>query len=217
MYDNIRITVCLQDQICFFIGEIIDVLKHQKWWYYCCLCNASVCHVGNVLHQNYCFHSNGSNIFILEDDEVMQILKKSCSVFLIDERNSSKSMDDYTIQNSMISQLMNKKIVFIVDPRPIGYELNTSLHFVRAICDDINIVKFLEDSTHDNQQQLTMIFMQEFCSHKVPIYLGIISLSLLGKSFAVPLDNVKILSRLLKGWMSVVANHQLHYNIYRYL
>ncbi|XLR16426.1 hypothetical protein S83_044364, partial [Arachis hypogaea] len=63
------------------------------------------------------------------------------------------SNDDYTVPNSMISQLMNKKIVFIVDPRPIGYELNTSLHVVRAICDDIDIVRFLEDSTHDNQQQ----------------------------------------------------------------
>ncbi|RYR62194.1 hypothetical protein Ahy_A04g019594 isoform C [Arachis hypogaea] len=48
---------------------------------------------------------------------------------------------------------MKKKIVFIVDPRPVGYELNTSIHVVCAICDDIDIVKFLEDSTHDNQQQ----------------------------------------------------------------
>ncbi|RYR20273.1 hypothetical protein Ahy_B03g065378 [Arachis hypogaea] len=158
------------DQICFLIGEIIDVLKHQKWWYYCCLCNAAVCHVGNVFYCYLCrvecidairryrikiivFHSNGSNIFILQDDEVMQILKKSCSDFLIDERNSPQSTDDYTILNSIISQLMNKKIVFIVDTRPVGYKLNTSLHIVRAICDDIDIVKFLEDSTHDNQQQ----------------------------------------------------------------
>ncbi|RYQ92860.1 hypothetical protein Ahy_B09g099103 isoform B [Arachis hypogaea] len=149
MYDNIRITVCLQDQICFLIGEIIDVLKHQKWWYYCCLCDAPVCHVGNVFYCYLCrvecvdairryrikmivSHSNGSNIFILEDDE---------------------STDDYTVSNSMISQLMNKKIVFIMDPRPVGYELNTSLHVVRAICDDVDIVKFLEDSTHDNQHQ----------------------------------------------------------------
>ncbi|XLU81614.1 hypothetical protein S245_005034, partial [Arachis hypogaea] len=48
---------------------------------------------------------------------------------------------------------MNKKIVFIVDPRPVGYELNTSLHVVHAICDDIDIVKFSEDSTHNQQQK----------------------------------------------------------------
>ncbi|QHN78941.1 Replication factor-A carboxy-terminal domain protein [Arachis hypogaea] len=137
------------DQICFLIGEIIDVLKHQKWWYYCCLCNAPVSHVGNVFYCYLCrvecvdairryrikiivSHSNGSNIFILEDDE---------------------STDDYTIPNGMISQLMNKKIVFIVDPRHVGYELNTSLHVVYAVCDDVEIVKFLEDSSHDNQQQ----------------------------------------------------------------
>ncbi|RYR65869.1 hypothetical protein Ahy_A03g011793 [Arachis hypogaea] len=144
------------DHIYFLIGEIIDVLKYQKWWYYCYLCNAPISHVGNVFYCYLCrvecvdairryrikiivFHSNGSNIFIFEDDEVMQILKKSCSDFLIDEGNSSQSKDDYTVPNSMISQLMNKKIVFIVDPRPVGYELNTYLHVVHAICDDIDI------------------------------------------------------------------------------
>ncbi|RYQ79666.1 hypothetical protein Ahy_Scaffold2g107621 [Arachis hypogaea] len=130
MYHNIPIIVCLQDQICFLIGEIIDVLKHQKWWYYCYLCNAPVSHVGNVFYCYLCrvacvdairryqikiivSNSNGSNIFILEDDEVMQILKKSYSDFLIDERNSSQSTDYYTVPNRMISQMMNKKIVFI--------------------------------------------------------------------------------------------------------
>ncbi|XP_052113930.1 uncharacterized protein LOC127745009 [Arachis duranensis] len=170
MHHNMPITVSLQDQICILIGEIIDVPKHQKWWYYCCLCNAPVSHVGNLFYCYLCkvecfdvirryrikiivSHSNGSNILILEDDEVMQILKKSCLDFLMDQGNSSQSTDDYTIPNTMISQLMNKKIVFIVDPRPIGYDLNKSLHVVRAICDDIDIVRFLEDSTHDNQQQ----------------------------------------------------------------
>ncbi|QHO01264.1 Replication factor-A carboxy-terminal domain protein [Arachis hypogaea] len=139
LYAKIYSSASRNDHICFLIDEIIDVLKHQKWWYYCCLVE--------------CVDAIRSNIFKLEDDEVMQILKKSCSEFLIDEGNSSQSKDDYTIPNSMISQLMNKKIVFIVDPRPIGYELNTPLHVVRAICDDIDIVRFLEDSIHDNQQQ----------------------------------------------------------------
>ncbi|RYR73164.1 hypothetical protein Ahy_A02g007494 [Arachis hypogaea] len=114
-------------------------------------------------------HSNGSNIFILEDDGVMQILKKSCSEFLIDEGNSSQSKDYYTVPNNMISQLMNEKIVFIVDPRPIGYELNKSLHVVRAICDDIDIVRFLEDSTHDNQQQVIPLLCKSDVELKFPI------------------------------------------------
>ncbi|XLU33587.1 hypothetical protein S245_069653, partial [Arachis hypogaea] len=63
------------------------------------------------------------------------------------------STDDYTVPNRMISQLMNKKIVFIVDPRPVEYELNTYLYVIHAVCDDVDIVKFLEDSSHDNQQQ----------------------------------------------------------------
>ncbi|RYR42793.1 hypothetical protein Ahy_A08g039235 [Arachis hypogaea] len=152
-FNKLQPDQCIKDQICFLIGEIIDVLKHQKWWYYCCLCDAPVCHVGNVFYCYLCrvecvdairrYHikiifsySNGSNIFIVQDDE---------------------STDNYTVLNSFISHLMNKKIVFIVDPRPVGYELNTSLHIVRAICDDIDIVKFLEDSTHDNQQQDSQI------------------------------------------------------------
>ncbi|XLV01736.1 hypothetical protein S245_016073, partial [Arachis hypogaea] len=100
------------DQIYFLIGEIIDVLKHQKWLVEC------LDAIRRYRIKVIVSHSNGSNIFILEDDE---------------------SNNDYTVSNSMISQLMNKKIVFIVDPRPIGYELNKFLHVVRAICDDIDI------------------------------------------------------------------------------
>ncbi|RYR62733.1 hypothetical protein Ahy_A04g020462 [Arachis hypogaea] len=112
------------DQICFLIGEIIDVLKHQKV--------ECVDAIGRYRIKIIVSHSNGRNIFILEDDE---------------------STNDYTVSNGIISQLMNKKIVLIVDPRPVGYELNTSLHVVRAVCDDVEIVKFLKDSSHDNQQQ----------------------------------------------------------------
>ncbi|QHO06752.1 polyprotein [Arachis hypogaea] len=212
------------DQICFLIGEIIDVLKHQKWWYYCCLCNAPVCHVGNVF---YCY---------------------LCRVECVDAMRRYRIKIIVSHSNAAIFSYL-RMMRYVNFARPVGYELNTSLHVVRAICDDINIVRFLEDSTHDNQQNfiwiplfliflsnlriqlsfspmqafnvrraqvlqcvrlhrflfstgivglLPMIFMQEFRPHKVPIYLGIISLSLLGKSFGVPLDNVKILAMLLK-------------------
>ncbi|XLU98279.1 hypothetical protein S245_012619, partial [Arachis hypogaea] len=122
------------DQICFLIGEIIDVLKHQKV--------ECVDAIGRYRIKIIVSHSNGRNIFILEDDEVMQ------------------STNDYTVSNGIISQLMNKKIVLIVDPRPVGYELNTSLHVVRAVCDDVEIVKFLKDSSHDNQQQVIRLLSE---------------------------------------------------------
>ncbi|RYR73877.1 hypothetical protein Ahy_A02g008431 [Arachis hypogaea] len=150
-------------------SEIIDVLKHQKWWYYCCLYNAPICHVENVFYwlsvlmpyegiaskllfstQMVVFHSNGSNMFILEDDEVMQILKKICSEFLKDETNFSEVMILVLVSFICRSFLF---IIYCLDLRPVGYELNTYLHIVHSICDDIDIVKFLEDSTHDNQQQ----------------------------------------------------------------
>ncbi|QHO02956.1 Replication factor-A carboxy-terminal domain protein [Arachis hypogaea] len=198
------------DHICFLIGEIIDVVKHQKWWYYCCLCNAPVCHVGNLFYCYLCrvecvdairryhikiivSHSNGSNIFILEDDE---------------------SNDDYTVPNSMISQLMNKKIVFIVDPRPIGYELNTSLHVVRAICDDIDIVRFLEDSTHDNQQQ--KFHLDPFVPHfpfefKNPVEFHSNASIQCSSSSSAPVRQASPISVL--NWNCWTINHDFHARI----
>ncbi|XP_057747755.1 uncharacterized protein LOC130966951 [Arachis stenosperma] len=220
------------DQICILIGEIIDVLKHQKWWYYCCLCNAPVSHVGNLFYCYLCkvecfdvirryrikiivSHSNGNNIFILEDDEVMQILKKSCSDFLMDEGNSSQSTDDYTVPNSMISQLMNKKIVFIVDPRPIGYDLNKSLHVVHAICDDIDIVSFLEDSIHDNQQQVKFL-MDPFVPHfpfefKNPVEFHSNATVQCSSSSGAPMHDASPISVL--NWNCWTVNHDFHARI----
>ncbi|XP_057719855.1 uncharacterized protein LOC130934285 [Arachis stenosperma] len=199
-----------KDQIWFLIGEIIDVLKHHKWWYYCCLCNAPVSHVENVFYYYLCrvecvdairrywikiivFHSNGSNIFILEDDELK---------------------DDYTVPNSMISQLMNKKIVFIVDPRPVGYELNTSLHVIRAICDDVDIVKFLEDSTHDNQQQ--KFHLDPFVPHfsfefKNPVEFQSNASIQCSSSPSPPVDQVSPISVL--NWNCWMVNHDFHARI----
>ncbi|XLR48572.1 hypothetical protein S83_033232 [Arachis hypogaea] len=219
------------DQICILIGEIIDVPKHQKWWYYCCLCNAPVSHVGNLFYCYLCkvecfdvirryrikiivSHSNGSNIFILEDDDVMQILKKSCLDFLMDQGNSSQSTDDYTIPNSMISQLMNKKIVFIVDPRPIGYDLNKSLHVVRAICDDVDIVSFLEDSIHDNQQQKFPLdpFVPHFpFEFKNPVEFHSNATVQCSSSSAAPLHDASPISVL--NWNCWTVNHAFHARI----
>ncbi|QHO53564.1 Proteasome subunit [Arachis hypogaea] len=195
--------------ICFLIGEIIDVLKHQKWWYYCCLCNAPVSHVGNIFYCYLCrvecvdairrywikiivSHSNGSNIFILENDE---------------------SKDDYTVPNSMISQLMNKKIVFIVDPRPVGYELNTSLHVVHAICDDIDIVKFSEDSTHNQQQKF---HLDPFVPHfpfefKNPVEFQSNASIQCSSSSSPPVDQVSPISVL--NWNCWMINHDFHARI----
>ncbi|QHO44335.1 Replication factor A protein [Arachis hypogaea] len=219
------------DQICILIGEIIDVPKHQKWWYYCYLCNAPVSHVGNLFYCYLCkiecfdvirryrikiivSHSNGSNIFILEDDEVMQILKKSCIDFLMDQVNSSQSTDDYTIPNSMISQLMNKKIVFIVDPRPIGYDLNKSLHVVRAICDDVDIVSFLEDSIHDNQQQKFPLdpFVPHFpFEFKNPVEFHSNATVQCSSSSGAPVHHASPISVL--NWNCWTVNHAFHARI----
>ncbi|XLU96032.1 hypothetical protein S245_010384, partial [Arachis hypogaea] len=53
---------------------------------------------------------------------------------------------DYTIPVRIVSEFINKKLLFVVDARIVGYELNTSLHVVNSVCDDISFVNFLEDA-----------------------------------------------------------------------
>ncbi|XP_020973091.1 uncharacterized protein LOC110269528 [Arachis ipaensis] len=114
----------------------------------------------------------------------------------------------------MISQLMNKKIVFIVDPRPIGYELNTSLHVVRAICDDIDIVRFLEDSTHDNQQQ--KFHLDPFVPHfpfefKNPVEFHSNASIQCSSSSSAPVRQASPISVL--NWNCWTINHDFHARI----
>ncbi|KAL4294181.1 hypothetical protein AHAS_Ahas18G0202400 [Arachis hypogaea] len=88
-------------------------------------------------------HWNGHNLFILNDREVQQILRKSCSQLFKEHSSLSQSPYDYTVP-LRISYLINRKILFVVDPRVVGYELNTSVRVVNNICDDISFVNFLE-------------------------------------------------------------------------
>ncbi|KAL4365100.1 hypothetical protein AHAS_Ahas07G0072300 [Arachis hypogaea] len=45
-------------------------------------------------------------------------------------------------------------MVFIVDSRPIGYELKTSIHIVCAIYDDSSIIKVSKDALNINQEKV---------------------------------------------------------------
>ncbi|KAL4306185.1 hypothetical protein AHAS_Ahas16G0153000 [Arachis hypogaea] len=66
------------------------------------------------------------------------------------------SFCDYIDRDVIISHMMNKKFVFMIDARPIGYELDMSLHVVRATCDDNCIINFFEDATNVNNQKLLL-------------------------------------------------------------
>ncbi|KAL4397074.1 hypothetical protein AHAS_Ahas01G0155500 [Arachis hypogaea] len=111
-------------------------------------------------------HANGCNVFILGDDAVSQLLGKSCSEFLSENPTFSQSFYDYNVPDTIVSLIKNKHVVFIVDPRPIGYELKTSIHIVRAICDDSSIIKIFEDALNMNQEKL---FFLELCVPDIPL------------------------------------------------
>ncbi|RYR34754.1 hypothetical protein Ahy_A10g049766 isoform B [Arachis hypogaea] len=83
----------------FILGTISFVLKNHKWWFSTCLCGSLVLANKNILSCDLCqlqcidamprfclkivvSHTNGNNIFVLKDREVVQIIKTRCSSFL---------------------------------------------------------------------------------------------------------------------------------------
>ncbi|MED6220285.1 hypothetical protein PIB30_043480 [Stylosanthes scabra] len=57
-------------------------------------------------------------------------------------------------QDLLYSRILSQKLVFIVDPRPIGYESNIYVHIVRAISDDSSIIKIFQDASNINEEKL---------------------------------------------------------------
>ncbi|QHO16028.1 Replication factor-A carboxy-terminal domain protein [Arachis hypogaea] len=50
--------------------------------------------------------------------------------------------------------LIQRKMVFMIDPRPLGYQYNTSVYMVHRICDDMSLVNLFEAaaSMHDKKE-----------------------------------------------------------------
>ncbi|MED6199407.1 hypothetical protein PIB30_075702 [Stylosanthes scabra] len=64
-------------------------------------------------------------------------------------------MHDFIVPDLISSKIIGRKLVFIVDPRPIGYESNISVHIVRAISDDPSIIKIFQDASNINEEKGT--------------------------------------------------------------
>ncbi|RYR49325.1 hypothetical protein Ahy_A07g035779 [Arachis hypogaea] len=129
----------------FILGTISSVLKNHKWWFLTCLCGSLVSANKNILSCDLCqlqcidaiprfclkivvSHTNGNNIFVLKDREVVQIIKTRCSSFLDNHPELNQGSYCKVVPLKLISSLLHKKVVFMVDARHVDYEMNRSIH-----------------------------------------------------------------------------------------
>ncbi|RYR42631.1 hypothetical protein Ahy_A08g039091 isoform B [Arachis hypogaea] len=98
-------------------------------------------------------HANGSNVFLLHDREITQIIKKRCSALLNENPHLKQTNTERKVPPELGNYLIQRKMVFMIDPRPLGYQYNTSVYMVHRICDDMSLVNLFEAaaSMHDKK------------------------------------------------------------------
>ncbi|XP_016195612.1 uncharacterized protein LOC107636629 [Arachis ipaensis] len=98
-------------------------------------------------------HASGSNVFILHDREVRHIIKKDCGDLLNEKSNFKETIYEHRVPPTMSDCLIGKKMVLMIDPRPVGYEYKTTVYIVHRICDDVSLVNLFEraSSVHDRK------------------------------------------------------------------
>ncbi|MED6132632.1 hypothetical protein PIB30_020970 [Stylosanthes scabra] len=65
-----------------------------------------------------------------------------------------RELFDYIVPTEIIGKLLNQKFMFAVDSRPIGYQMDKSLHIVRGLLDDSSLIGCLEGADNVNHEQL---------------------------------------------------------------
>ncbi|QHO16124.1 Replication factor-A carboxy-terminal domain protein [Arachis hypogaea] len=158
----------------FVLGTISSVLKNHKWWFSTCLCGSLVSTNKNILSCDLCqlqcidavrrfflkvvvSHSNGNNIFVLKDREVVQIIKTRCSSFLDNHPELSQGSYCKVVPLKLISSLLHKKVVFMVNARPVGYEMNRSVYIVQQIWDDVSVINVFEAAAEMNDHKIHVL------------------------------------------------------------
>nr|XP_025686077.1 uncharacterized protein LOC112786912 isoform X2 [Arachis hypogaea] len=158
----------------FILGTISSVLKNHKWWFSTCLCGSLVSTNKNILSCDLCqlqcidavrrfclkvvvSHSNGNNIFVLKDREVVQIIKTRCSSFLDNHPKLSQGSYCKVVPLKLISSLLHKKVVFMVDARPVGYEMNRSVYIVQQIWDDASVINVFKAAAEMNDHKIHVL------------------------------------------------------------
>ncbi|QHO58855.1 uncharacterized protein DS421_3g94120 [Arachis hypogaea] len=57
----------------------------------------------------------------------------------------------------LISSLLHKKVVFMVDARPVGYEMNRSVYIVQQIWDDASVINVFEAAVEMNEHKIHVL------------------------------------------------------------
>ncbi|XLU60003.1 hypothetical protein S245_009545, partial [Arachis hypogaea] len=57
----------------------------------------------------------------------------------------------------LISSLLHKKVVFMVDARPVGYEMNRSVYIVQQIWDDASVINVFEAAAEMNEHKIHVL------------------------------------------------------------
>ncbi|RYR46945.1 hypothetical protein Ahy_A07g032818 [Arachis hypogaea] len=147
----------------FVIGKIKAVIDDPDWWFFSYICGHPVVGDDGVFHCQLCSRDvdhiivryrmklviedgTSAAIFVLMDNVATKLFGKTCSDCFLQLEQEIEALYDYTIPVRIVSEFINKKLLFVVDARIVGYELNTSLHVVNSVCDDISFVNFLEDA-----------------------------------------------------------------------
>ncbi|XP_020968098.1 uncharacterized protein LOC110267253 [Arachis ipaensis] len=102
-------------------------------------------------------HANGNNIFVLKDREVVQIIKTRCSSFLDNHPELNQGSYCKVVPLKLISSLLHKKVVFMVDARPVGYEMNRSVYIVQQIWDDASVINVFEVAAEMNEHKIHVL------------------------------------------------------------
>ncbi|RYR17331.1 hypothetical protein Ahy_B03g062096 [Arachis hypogaea] len=153
------------------LGSIVSVIKEQKWWYSSCLCGGVTRAIKGSFFCDMCelecvdvipsyrikviiSHANGSNVFLLHDREITQIIKKRCSALLNENPHLKQTNTERKVPPELGNYLIQRKMVFMIDPRPLGYQYNTSVYMVHRICDDMSLVNLFKAaaSMHDKKE-----------------------------------------------------------------
>ncbi|QHN80581.1 uncharacterized protein DS421_20g679430 [Arachis hypogaea] len=158
----------------FILGTISSVLKNHKWWFSTCLCCFLVSANKNILSCDLCqlqcidavprfclkivvSHTNGNDIFVLKDREVVQIIKTRCSSFLDNHPELNQGSYCKVVPLKLISSVLHKKVVFMVDARPMGYEMNRSVYIVQQIWDDASVINVFEVAAEMNEHKIHVL------------------------------------------------------------
>nr|XP_025671821.1 uncharacterized protein LOC112771326 [Arachis hypogaea] len=102
-------------------------------------------------------HANGNNIFVLKDREVVQIIKTRCLSILDNHPELNQGSYCKVVPLKLISSVLHKKVVFMVDARPVGYEMNRSVYIVKQIWDDASVINVFEAATEMNEHKIHVL------------------------------------------------------------